>query len=78
MNLPKMSTVKPPKHKDSNSENGVCKNILAQNFNQSKPNFVWVCDFTYIKVGIRFYYLCAIMDLYARKIIDYKVSKLCQ
>ena len=74
MNLPKMSTVKPPKHKDSNSENGVCKNILAQNFNQSKPNLVWVCDFTYIRVGARFYYLCAIMDLYVRKIIAYKVS----
>lgn len=74
MNLPKMSTVKPPKHKESNSENGVCKNILKQNFNQSKPNLVWVCDFTYIRVGAKFYYLCAIMDLYARKIIAYKVS----
>ncbi len=74
MKLPKMSTVKPPKQKAVNSENGVCKNILARNFNQSKPDSVWVCDFTYIRVGTRFYYLCAIMDLYARKIIAYKLS----
>lgn len=75
MDLPKMSTVKPPRQKPSTSENGSCKNILAQNFNQTKPDTVWVCDFTYIRVGTRFYYLCAIMDLYARKIIAYKLSK---
>lgn len=75
MKLPKMSTVKPPKQKAVHSENGICKNILAQNFNQQKPDSVWVCDFTYIRVGTGFYYLCAIMDLYARKIIAYKLSR---
>lgn len=75
MDLPKMSTVKPPRQKPSVSDNGNCKNILAQNFKQSKPNSVWVCDFTYIRVGTRFYYLCAVLDLYARKIIAYKLSK---
>lgn len=74
MNLPKMSTVKPQIKKAPVSNNGVCNNILAQKFNQSKPNAVWVCDFTYIRAGGRFYYLCAIMDLYARKIIAYKLS----
>ncbi|MEG2634575.1 MAG: IS3 family transposase, partial [Oscillospiraceae bacterium] len=75
MNLPKMSTVKPFKpcgsHKD---ENGDCNNILSQQFNQPAPNTAWVCDFTYIRVGSRYFYFCAIMDLYARKIIAYKVS----
>ena len=74
MNLPKMSTVKPPKQATTVSDNGKCENILAQDFNQPKPNSVWVCDFTYIRVGTRFYYLCAILDLYARKIIAYKLS----
>lgn len=55
MNLPKMSTIKPKKQKAPTSENGSCRNILAQNFNQTKPNTVWVCDFTYIRVGTRFY-----------------------
>lgn len=73
MNLPKMSTSKPPKYKHI-SEEGKCENILSQQFNQTAPNTVWVSDFTYIKAGGRFYYLCAIMDLFSRKIIAYNLS----
>ncbi len=51
-----------------------CVNILKQNFNQPAPNLVWVCDFTYIRVAGRFCYVCAILDLYSRKVIAYKVS----
>ena len=74
MNLPKMSTVKPPKPSYSKSDNGECVNILKQEFNQSAPDLVWVCDFTYIRVAGRFCYLCAILDLYSRKVIAYKIS----
>ena len=74
MNLPKMSTVKPPKPSYSNSDNGKCINILNQKFDQPAPNLVWVCDFTYIRVADRFYYVCAILDLFSRKIVAYKVS----
>lgn len=74
MNLPKMSTVKPFKHKSKTTSNGECKNILSQNFNQSAPNKVWVSDFTYIKAAGRFYYLCVILDLFSRKVIAYKLS----
>lgn len=74
MNLPKMSTVKPPKSSYCKVDNSKCRNILAQNFNQPAPNLVWVCDFTYIRVAGRFYYVCAVLDLFARKIIAYKVS----
>ena len=45
-----------------------------QNFNPSAPNQVWVSDITYIRVGSRFYYLCIIIDLFARKVIAYRVS----
>ncbi len=75
MNLPKMSTVKPPKLKSSAEEVGVCTNLLAQQFNQPAPNLVWVCDFTYVRVGARFCYLCVILDLYARKVIACRVGK---
>ena len=34
----------------------------------------WVCDFTYIRAGGRFYYLCAIMDLFSRRIIAFRLS----
>lgn len=74
MNLPKMSTVKPPKSSHLKVDDGDCRNIIKQNFNPPAPNLVWVCDFTYIRVSNRFYYVCAIMDLYARKIVAFKVS----
>lgn len=74
MNLPQMSTKKPPKPVKSKENEGTCVNLLAQKFNPSAPNRVWVCDFTYIRAGGRYYYLCAIMDLFSRKIIAYKLS----
>lgn len=74
MKLPKMSTVKPfyPKHKTASDD--VCPNILKQKFDQPSPNKVWVCDFTYLRAGSRFYYLCVILDLFSRKVIAFKLS----
>lgn len=74
MNLPKMSTVKPPKRTSPAEDGGVYPNLLAQHFNQPAPNLVWVCDFTYVRVGTRFCYLCVILDLYARKVIACRVG----
>ena len=74
MRLPKMSTVKPPKTAASKENTGVCQNLLSQRFDQKAPNMVWVCDFTYVKVGGNFHYICAILDLYARKVIACRVS----
>ena len=74
MHLPKMSTVKPPKPASKIKENGLCSNLLAQQFDQKAPNLVWVCDFTYVRVGKRFYYICAILDLYALKVIACRVG----
>lgn len=75
MNLPKMSTVKPPKQKARfNAEGGICRNLLQQQFKPEKPNMAWVCDFTYLRAGGRFYYLCAVMDLFSRRIIAFRLS----
>lgn len=74
MNLPKMSTVKPFRHKTKTAQDEECQNILKQKFNPSEPNKVWVCDFTYIRVSGRFYYLCVILDLFSRKVIAFKLS----
>ena len=51
------------------------KNILQQQFIVSRPNEVWVSDVTYFSVFHRMYYICVVLDLYARKVIAYKVSK---
>ncbi len=76
MDLPKMSTRKPPKPSGfkNGSDAGERVNHLKQQFDQPAPNRVWVCDFTYLKAAGRFYYLCAIMDLFSRKIIAYRLS----
>mgnify|MGYP000823280300 CR=1 FL=1 len=74
MNLPQMSTKKPFKPAKAKDSEGTCVNYLSQKFNPSLPNKVWVSDFTYIKAGGRYYYLCAIMDLFSRKIIAFNLS----
>lgn len=75
MKLPKMSTIKPPKVAASKEESSVCQNLLCQRFDQKAPNLVWVCDFTYVKVGRTFHYICTILDLYARKVIACRVAR---
>lgn len=74
MKLPQMSTVKPPKAAVNKENDGVCQNLLSQRFDQEAPNLVWVCDFTYVKVGGKFHYICVILDLYARKVIACRVG----
>ena len=50
-------------------------NILQQQFHVSHPNEVWVSDVTYFSVFNRMYYICVVLDLYARKVIAYKTSR---
>ena len=50
-------------------------NILQQQFQVSRPNEVWVSDVTYFSVFGRTYYICVVLDLYARKVIAYKISR---
>lgn len=72
MQLPKMSTIKPKIHIVKEAQ-GHCINHLQQQFNPPQPNQVWVSDITYINISGGFAYLCAIMDLFSRKIIAFRV-----
>lgn len=74
MQLPKMSTVKPRFLSAKMDEALPCTNVLQQHFNTDKPNQVWVCDLTYVKTGSRFSYICVVLDLFARKVVAFKVS----
>ena len=51
------------------------ENILNQQFNPDFPNEVWVSDVTYFKLREKTYYICVILDLFARKVISLTVSK---
>jgi putative transposase len=46
-------------------------NSLAVTF----PDQVWSTDITYVKLGNRFCYLCAIIDWYSRYVISWEVSE---
>ena len=51
------------------------QNILNQQFQVTRPNEVWVSDVTYFRYNNKIYYICVILDLYARKIVSYRVSQ---
>lgn len=50
------------------------KNHLKQQFDTSRPNEVWVSDITYFRFNNKNYYICAIIDLYARTVVGYRVG----
>lgn len=50
------------------------KDSLNYNFTTTKPNEVWVSDTSQLQVKNTNYYICAILDLFSRKIISYKVN----
>lgn len=72
MRLPKMSTRKPRIHTAQEAQTR-CINHLDQKFNPPAPNQIWVSDITYIRIAGGFAYLCAVMDLFSRKIIAFRV-----
>lgn len=50
------------------------KNYLNQQFETTAPNQVWVSDVTYFHFNEKNYYICVIIDLYARKVVGYKIA----
>ena len=59
--------------RDSNF-NMELQNILNEQFNPKHPSTVWCTDITYIWTQDGFVYLNCVMDLYARKIIDWTLA----
>ncbi len=49
-------------------------NMLKRNFNATRPNETWVSDVTYFYCKGKTYYICVIIDLYARKVVGCKIS----
>lgn len=50
------------------------ENILNQEFTVFAPNEVWVSDVTYFHFNNKTFYICVILDLYARKVVAYNIS----
>ena len=51
------------------------KNYLNQQFTVSRPNEVWVSDVTCFRFNNKNYYICAVLDLFSRMIIGYRIGK---
>ena len=51
------------------------QNLLHRKFTTNHPNQVWVSDITYFKIKNAWVYLCAIIDLFSRKVVGYRVSR---
>ena len=73
MGLSSASTTSKRQWKKTNSYERK-SNILQRQFHAEAPNCFWVSDVTCMKLKDRYYYLCAIVDLYSRKVIAHKVS----
>lgn len=51
------------------------KNYLNQQFDTTAPNQVWVSDVTYFRFNHKNFYICAIIDLYSRFVVGYKIGE---
>ena len=60
---------------DSNHDQPIAPNRLAQTPAPTGPNQIWVADITYIETGEGWLYLAAILDLYSRKIVGWAMSE---
>ncbi len=49
-------------------------NLLARQFSPPAPNMAWVSDITEFKTDIGTCYLCAILDLFARRVVGARLS----
>jgi len=49
-------------------------NLLQRTFEQPFPNQFWVTDITYIPTGKGMLYLCAVVDLCGKMVVDYRIG----
>jgi putative transposase len=59
---------------DSNHDQPIAPNLLAQSPKATAPNQIWVADITYIQTRDGWLYLAAILDLYSRRIVGWAMS----
>ena len=60
---------------DSNHDQPIAPNRLAQAPKATAPNQLWVADITYIETKEGWLYLAAILDLYSRRIVGWAMSE---
>ena len=59
---------------DTNHDQPIAPNRLAEAPKATAPNQIWVADITYIQTGENWLFVAAIMDLYSRKIVGWAMG----
>ena len=59
----------------SNPDLACPKDHVKRNFHADQPNTLWVSDFTYVSTATGFVYVAFIVDVFARYIVGWKVSR---
>jgi transposase InsO family protein len=59
---------------DSNHDQPIAPNLLARDFEASRPNQKWSGDITFIPTAAGWLYLAVILDLYSRRIVGWAMS----
>ena len=73
-NLVKATVIKKPERALKRTGNYHRKNLVKGNFDPDGPNKIWASDFLELKVGEVKYYLCVVLDLYARYVVAWRIS----
>lgn len=63
------------RYKASGKAHPTVENKLQRQFDVATPNQVWCGDITYIWAGSQWAYLAVVIDLYARKVIGWAISR---
>jgi transposase InsO family protein len=64
-----------PQTTESNHDQPIAPNRLAQAPKATAPNQLWVADITFIETQEGWLYLAAILDLYSRRIVGWAMSE---
>ena len=59
---------------DSDHKLPVAPNLLMQDFTAYRPDQIWMSDITYVHAREGWLYVCAIIDLFSKKIVSWTAS----
>jgi putative transposase len=63
------------RYMNKSEESVIAPNLLNREFTVKTPNEVWCGDVTYIWAGTGWAYLAVVLDLYARRVVGWAMSK---